>query len=293
MLYFGFMKLLVLIVPCLLSTVYCSAQLPDSDIWLLDIKDSAGQISFHHPVNITARKGYDNQPSFSPDGTYILFSSQRDSNKSTDIYKYDLKAKATSQFTKTPTSEYSPTFMADGKNISVVMVEKDSAQRLWKFPLAGGAPQCIMPKVDSVGYHCWISKDSIAMFVLTKPSFTLQMANIAIQKPFIVADSIGRCMKMKNRSLWFTTKAGHFQNVCEYNPGSFKAYIKGMIESEDFCFYGKNAIWSLSDNTIISGFMNDKEGAPEVINLEDFGITKPSRIAVSPDGKKLAVVSNK
>src|SRR3989304_1572957 len=111
------------------------AQLPDTDIWLLDIKDSAEQISFHHPVNITNRKGYDNQPVFSPNGKYILYSSQPDSGCATDIYKYDLKTKTITQFTKTQTSEYSPTFMPDGKNISVVMVEKDSVQRLWKFPL--------------------------------------------------------------------------------------------------------------------------------------------------------------
>jgi hypothetical protein len=222
----------------------------------------------------------------------MLYTSQRDSNGSTDIYKYDLISKSISQFTKTPTSEYSPTFMSDGKNISVVMVEKDSVQRLWKFPLAGGEPTCIMKNIEAVGYHCWISKDSVAVFILSKPSFTLQVVNINTQKSFVVADSIGRCLKMKNKKLWFTTKAGHFQNMCEYNPGARQAFIKGMIESEDYCFY-KNDLWSISDNTMISGFMNSKEGAPEMLNFETFGIKKPSRITISPDGKKLAVVSNK
>ena len=65
-----------------------------------------------------------------------------------------------------------------------------------------------------------------------------------------------------------------------------------MIESEDYCFY-KNEIWSCSDNAIVSGYMNSKLGATEILNLESFGITKPTRITISPDGKKLAVVSNK
>ncbi len=282
---------------CLLTSYMSFAQLPACDIWLLDIKDSAGQLAFHNPVNITNRKGfdnrYDNQPAFSPDGKYLLYSSQRDSTGQTDIYRYDLKTKTTTQFTKTPTSEYSPTFISDEKNISVVMVEKDSAQRLWKFPLAGGEPTCIMKNVDSIGYHCWINKDSLAIFVLTKPSFTLQVVNINSQKPKIIADSIGRCMRMRDGSLWYTTKAGHFNNVYEYSLKSKDPYIKGMIESEDYLFRGKYEIWSISDNAIISGYMNSKTGATEIINLEKFGITKPARIALSPDEKKLAIVSVK
>ena len=293
MLYFGCMKSLFLIVYCLLSTVYCFSQLPDCDIWLLDIKDSAGKVSLHNPVNITGRKGYDNQPAFSPDGKYILFSSQPDSGGQTDIYKYDLKTKQIIQFTKTPTSEYSPTFMPDGKNISVVMVEKDSAQRLWKFPLAGGAQTCIMEKVKEIGYHFWINKDSVSLNVLTKPAFTLQIANVHSQKTFIVADSIGRCMRIRDGNLWYTTQSGHFHNVFEYSPKSKTLYIKGMIESEDYYLRGKYEIWSLSDNSIVSGYMNSKAGAGEIVNLESFGITKPTRITISPDGKKLAVVSNK
>lgn len=275
-----------------LFTSYLFCQLPDCDIWLLDIKDSAGQLLFHNPVNITSRKGYDNQPAFSPDGKYILYSSQRDSGGSTDIYKYDLKTKQTTQFTKTPTSEYSPAFTPDGKYISVVMVEKDSAQRLWKFSLAGGVPICIMKNVDSIGYHCWLNKDSIAVFVLTKPSFTLQIATVNSQKRRVIADSIGRCMRMRDGNLWYTTKAGHFWNVYEYSLKSKTAYIKGMIESEDYCFYGKE-IWSCSDNTIVAGYMNSKAGATEIINLWPLGIFKASRITISPNGKKLAVVSNK
>lgn len=277
----------------LLFTSYLFAQMPDCDIFLLDIKDSAGRVSFSNPVNITNRKGYDNQPAFSPDGKYILYSSQKDSAGPTDIYKYDLSKRVTSQVTNTPTSEYSPTFAPDGKSISVVMVEKDSSQRLWKFPLQGGEPVCILKNVNSIGYHCWINKDSVALFILTKPVFTLQVVNSASQKPTVVADSIGRCMRMKNGNLWYTSKEGILNNVYEYSAWSKKSILQGVIESEDYCFYGKNGIWSVSDNLIMAGFMNSKAGASEIADLSKFGITKPSRITISPDGKKVAVVSNK
>jgi WD40 repeat protein len=276
---------------CLLPSS-CFCQLPDCDIWLFDVQDSAGQIFFHHPVNITHRKGYDNQPVFSPDGKYVLYSSQRDNSGQTDIYKYDLRTQQTTQLTKSPTSEYSPAFMPDGKNISIVMVEKDSTQRLWKFPIGGGSTACVMNNVKQIGYYCWINKDSVAVYILTKPVFTLQIANIHTQTTIVIADSIGRCIKMQNGNLWYTTKAGHFWNVFEYSLKSKHSSFKGIIESEDFLLRKNNEIWSISDNSIVSGYMNSKLGAIEILSLEKFGITKPTRIALSPDEKKLAVVSN-
>jgi hypothetical protein len=183
--------------------------------------------------------------------------------------------------------------MPDGENISVVMVERDSAQRLWKFPLKGGVPACIMNKVDSIGYHCWINKDSVALFVLTKPAFTLQIADIRSQETYTVADSIGRCMRMKGGALWYTTKAGNLSNVYEYYCRAKKNYIKGGIEGEDYCFVGKYEIWFCSKSSIFSGYVNSKLGPLEIADLGSFGIHNITRISISNDQTKVAVVSNK
>ena len=40
-------------------------------------------------INISNSPGYDNQPSFLPDSSAVLFSSNRD-GKQTDIYRYDI-----------------------------------------------------------------------------------------------------------------------------------------------------------------------------------------------------------
>ncbi|WP_210489308.1 TolB family protein [Rufibacter aurantiacus] len=67
------------------------------------------------PTNITQRPGYDNQPSFTPDGKSILFTSQRDGQQ-TDIFQYTLAGKKTVQLTNTPEAEYSPLVTPDGKS---------------------------------------------------------------------------------------------------------------------------------------------------------------------------------
>ena len=65
-------------------------------------------------VNISNSPGYDNQPSFLPDGSGVLFTSNRD-GKQTDIYRNDFAAKSVTQLTRTSEGEYSPLVTPDGK----------------------------------------------------------------------------------------------------------------------------------------------------------------------------------
>src|SRR6266850_1590572 len=93
-----------------------------TDIFVIDLRTTpGGKLKLGRPVKITNWAGYNNQPSFLPDGKSILYTSIRD--KQADIYRYDLRAAATTQITNTAESEYSPTLMPDGKSISVVRVE--------------------------------------------------------------------------------------------------------------------------------------------------------------------------
>lgn len=301
-------KLLAVFAYCLLQTANCFGQLPDCDIWLLDIKGTAGNVTFQNPVNITNRQGYDNQPAFSPDNKYILYSSQKDSSGQTDIFKYAIKAKVTTQFTKTATSEYSPTFMPDGKNISVVMVEPDSVQRLWKFPIKAGVPALIMKDVDSIGYHYWISKDSVALFILTDPP-TLQVTSINLQQPTVVAKNVGRCVQRTPsyggrppEKVWtFVEKLTdnhwklnslHYSKKSKLKTTAWCSICNMPDKVEDFAL-SQLGIFAAQGSKIYNLKEDIESVWSEVFDLSEFGITDITRIAISTDGKKLAVVSNK
>ncbi|MBL7891512.1 MAG: PD40 domain-containing protein [Bacteroidia bacterium] len=278
------------------------SQLPNTDIWLLDIKDDKGKITFSNPINITNRDGYDNQPAFSPDGKYILFTSIREGVQA-DIYKYDIAGKQTSQFTKTEESEYSPTFMPDGKFISTVRVEKDSAQRLWKFPVNSGEPTLVTANVKNVGYHCWINKDSVALFILPEP-FTLQIANITTEKTTIIDDSIGRCTQktQKHNAITYTTKDTSKQafihlykldkrpskTIFDLAMKKFKAYKT----AEDYVWYSNNTLIMGSGSELAKACVDCYDPNWKIIqDLKVFGIDKIGRIAISADRKKIALVT--
>src|SRR5438132_518637 len=65
------------------------------------------------PRPVSNAPGYDNQPSFSSDGTSILFAANRD-GKQTDVFTFDRQRGVITQVTQTPENENSPTSLPDG-----------------------------------------------------------------------------------------------------------------------------------------------------------------------------------
>src|ERR1044072_617605 len=81
------------------------AQMPNTDLWLFKLEsDKLNQIVLKEATNITSREGYDNQPSFSPDGKKIYYVSVKE-DKQADIYYHDLGSKMNIPFSKSRVSE--------------------------------------------------------------------------------------------------------------------------------------------------------------------------------------------
>ncbi len=150
-------------------------------------------------LNISNSPGYDNQPSFLPDSSAVLFSSNRD-GKQTDIYRYDIASKALTQLTKTVDSEYSPLVTPDGKGFSVIrQAAADGTQLLVRYDLDGSNARVLLEDVKPVGYHAWIDATHVALFILGaqgQPA-TLQIADTTTGKAEIVATGIGRSILIR------------------------------------------------------------------------------------------------
>lgn len=273
-----------------------ASALPSTDIYLLNLSSVKGTLQLGEPVNITHRKGYDNQPSFTQDGEGIFYTSIHNDNQA-DIYRYDIEQKATTRITATKESEYSPTVMPGGKTFSVVRVEADSTQRLWQFDLDGKNPKLILEKIKPVGYHAWGNNNTLALFVLGNP-FTLQIAHTQTGTAEIVADSIGRALqKIPGReAISFVHKpSGNEWWIKEVNvaTGKITPLIQTLPGSE-FHAWMPNGILLMARGSIVYCWKPGEEKHwKEIGDLQKAGIKNITRLALSPNGKLLAVVADK
>ena len=276
---------------CLLSNNSFGQAPPGTDIFVVDIVLKDSQFVCKEPLNITNRKGYDNQPSFSPDGKFILYSSIRE-DLQTDVYKYDLKKKENVQITKTKEDEYSPTLMSDAKHFSVVRVEPDSTQRLWSFDLDGNNSKLINPMIDSVGYHCWLNPGELALFILTEP-FTLQLCNTQNSNTKILAQNIGRSIHKKNdNSFLFTQLIDSVRWICSVDVNGNSSKLLECLEgSEDFAMYSENIFLMAKGSQLFQTSIGKNNSWKLVKDFSGNGVNKINRIAISKDKKKLAFVS--
>jgi dipeptidyl aminopeptidase/acylaminoacyl peptidase len=283
-----------------LAAITLSAQqAPPPEIYLAPVRAGATpQIGAW--INISNDPDYDNQPSFLPDSSAILFTSRRD-GKQTDIYRYDVAAKAVTQLTRTTESEYSATVTPDRKTFSVVRVESDgTTQRLWRFDLDGSNPRLVLENVKPVGYHAWIDETHLALFVLGSPA-TLQIADTATGKAEVAATGIGRSVLIRPgvRTVSYMT-TGASKQVMEWNPKTQAStpLFAPFENSQDAAWASDGALWMASGTKI----MRRAAGAAEWSMVADVDV-KPAagtlpptvksitRLMLSPNGQWLAFVA--
>ena len=246
--------------------------------------------------NITNRRGYDNQPSWDGNGR-ILYTSQEPGQ--TDIYEIDFSTSRITRITDTPESEYSAALTPDGQSISVVRVERDSTQRLWRFPRDGSEPSVILRNIKPVGYFAWLDSTMLALFVLGSPN-TLQIADTRGGQAQTITTNIGRSLQRVPRS----RRASYVHRVDnkwiletveppEVPGGSFDVDTIGVLpDSADYVVWkSPTELFTAAGSRLLRMRLPEKTWTL-VEDLSAKGIRRISRLALSPDGSRLAIVAD-
>lgn len=266
---------------------------PETEIFLVELDLPNRSVSV--PTNITQHKGYDNQPSFTPDGKALLYTSMRENNQ-TDIYRYDLKTQQTTQLTSTAESEYSPIITPTGNYFSVIRVEKDQTQRLWKFPVSGPAePELVLKNVKPVGYHCWLDQDWLALFILGKPN-TLQLAQVSTGDTIRIEGNIGRSLqKVPGReavSFVYKESPNNWQiRQLNWKGRQISPLVKTLEGSEDFVWTSDGTLLMCQGSALYVYKPNVTSSWMQLADFSSSGIKQLTRLAIDPKGKTLALVS--
>jgi long-chain acyl-CoA synthetase len=266
---------------------------PGTDIYLAELRGVGHHVQVGTPVNATHRPGYDNQPFFTPDGRAFLFTSVTDGQA--DIWRYDIAANRSVQLTRTtPESEYSATPLPDGTGFSVVRVEADSTQRLWRFDWDGTHPTLLLPGVKPVGYHAWGDDHTLALFVLGQPA-TLQIADLRTGQATPVASDIGRgVQRIPGRAaISFVQKgADSVWTVTELDVATrqVRPLVRALPGVDQYAWTPEGALL-MAKGTKLYQWLAGTTDLHEIADFSTQGLTNITRLAVSPRGDRLALVA--
>lgn len=256
------------------------------------------------PVNVTHRAGYDNQPRFLPDGKILLYTA--DDESGTNVYRLKLANGERTRITSTPEPEFSPTLMPDGRQVSVVRIEPDLRQHLWSFPLPRvdrGLPVMnnsfhrVLDAPEPVGYHVWTDAHTLVLYVLGAPN-SLFVADVATGKYERIAGPVGRSLQRipgKPLASFVDLSDGKDTHIRSFDPATRQIVdlVRPLRSGDvDYAWTPDGRIVMAQDGTLFA--WNPATGGPW-LPFADFtkaGLKNITRLAFSPDGKRVALVAD-
>lgn len=270
----------------LLSICTTSFAQPDTEVYLFQLKKEGTAYQLSEAKNISDNPGYDNQPSFWPDGKSVIYA--RTVDDQTEIARYFVESGETEIITNTKQgSEYSPTPMPDGR-ISSIRLDTTGLQLLYAYDLQGNSEVLVEELV--IGYHAWVSKKEIISFVLGDPA-TMQLINTKSGKAKVMGEKIGRSLhKIPHLEGWsYVDKSNNSWGIKSMDSyGNVDRFVMALEGSEDYCWTAYGDMIMGKGSKLYS--WTDGGGWTEFADLAALGISDVSRLATSWEGDQLVVV---
>jgi len=265
---------------------------PATDIYLADLTQDHGKLRVGVPRNVTRRSGYDNQPTFLPDGRAFLYTCVWDDGQA-DICRYDVITNRSARLMATLESEYSAAPLPDG-GFAVVRVERDSTQRLWRFDSTGSNASLLLERVKPVGYFAFGDDQTVGLFVLGRPA-TLQVADLPTGRADTVAADIGRTIR-KIPGRHAISYVHHVSNsewwITAYDLDKRVATpIVRTLEGVDFYTWTATGALLAGGGSKLFAWTLGAADWEEIADLAAAGLTSITRLAVSPRGDRIAIVA--
>lgn len=274
-----------------LTPVFLFAQ-QDTEVYLVDILSNENGTTLGTPVNITNNAGYDNQPSFL-DEDHILFSSTR--NGQTDIALYSISKDTKTWISNTPGgSEYSPLKIPGKEGVSAIRLDADGLQRLYQYDLQTGKSKELLKELK-VGYHVWYNDHILVCTVLVENRMDLVVAKLKEGTNYTVEKNVGRSLhKIPDSDLVsYISKAEKPFEIKSLNPITQATKTLNYIwnGTEDITWFSDNTILATTEKAVVQ-VPADTTGIWHAFHqFEPLELYNMSRMAVSPNGEKLAIVA--
>jgi len=258
-------------------------------VYLFDINRDGELITLTNQKNISDTKGYDSQPYFLGNDV-LLYAGTVDNN--TEIIQYTRGKKHVFN-TTTSGGEYSPQTIPGGRAISAVRLDTTGYQRLYKYsPRDPNSTELI--KDAKVAYYTWADKNTIVSADIIDQNLQLVIHNIKDETSENLGIKVGRSFhKIPNTSLIsFIDKTSEEWTIKSLNPKTkeikeIASLIKGI---EDITWLPDGALLATKEDIIFIK-KDSKSNWEKFHTFYDENLKNLSRIAASPDGSQIAVVS--
>lgn len=267
---------------------------PHTDIFLFELSQNNGSFTVKNPKNATNRQGYDNQPFFTKDSQSFVFS--RADDYQTDVYEYFLDTGDVRAITQSDATEFSPTPSPDNSKIAFV---SDRNGGVW----FGDRDSINTPKwtlkhsdnAEPIGYFAW-DHDKGNFFYWSRYGFSMALVNTNTNDYHFVAgntppstphiipgtDQFSFVHRQMNEQVWI--------KALDPNTKAIRPIVPVMGTNNNYTWSPDGQILMIQNNVLFRFDPRKSEQWDKVVELKDFNIVNANRLAVSPNGKYLAVV---
>ena len=263
------------------------------DIYLFDISQDYALVK-----QVTDREGYDNQPSFTPDGETLLFASNR-TGEQIDLFRYRISDGQLTNLTNTPDeNEFSPQPYGDDR-FSYVLQEGNPYQNVWHRSFAGGEAQRLLTSYVPVGYY---TRNDKGVLFWGRHAYSLFFEPVGAEvgpgagESLYVTDQAGRSIHAIPGSddFSFVHKQSNWNWVIKrFNPESkaMTPLVAISADNEDYCWHPEGFIITADGSKLAKYEPDEDDWWQDLADLEAPGFNKGGRCAVSADGRYLALVN--
>jgi len=279
---------------CLFLLFVVGPGLHAQDIYLFDLEQSGGVFTLTHGKNVTDRVGYDNQPFFTADSATILFASQRDGDN--DVFEYVIETGETRQLTNTPdTPEYSPMPNRENTHFTVVRENTVPDQTVWRVGRDSGESKWALHSREPIGYYRFNRKGEALVWL--RYAYAVQLVrpeegesifisgHAAPSTPKLVpgTDHFSFVHRQVNGETW----------IKKLDPATLSVTPVAPLVGAQI-YYGwtrEGTLLTARGSTLLHQDPKVSNEWVEIADLSPFGLRDITRLMVSPDGSRIAIVA--
>ncbi len=270
---------------------------PEADIFLFELSITDLAFAIGRGKNITDRPGYENQPCFTPNSESFLFS-QSEGNQ-TDVFEYFLESGQTKRITNSANMEFSPIPSPDNQIISFVTDGEGANQSIWHLHRDNPSQPVWtlkhQPEREPVGYYSWNHETGYILF-WSRYGFNVRLVHQS--KPlshYVAGNAVPTTPQIipGTNNFSFVHRQGNGEVwIKELDPETraIRPLTTVVGNNAHYGWAPDGSILMVEGSTLFRRDLSSDDPWQEIVDLQEYGVASASRIAISPDGKWLAVV---